>query len=135
MRSSRLAASVFLAVAAGLVLCSPSRAGGGPENCLVVVNPESWASLTVGNHFIHDRCIPDCNVVFQSFKLDRRDDTTDVETFREKLLKPVLSAIKDRGLEKQIDCIAWSSDFPTAIDFTGDQIGRASCRERVYISV
>ena len=131
MRSSRLAA-VFLTLASILAHCGPSRAGGGPENCLVVVNPESWASLTVANHFIHNRRIPDCNVVYQSFNLERRDDMTDVETFREKLLKPVLAAVRDRGLDKQIDCIAWSSDFPTAIDFTGDLPGK---RDNSYASI
>jgi uncharacterized protein (TIGR03790 family) len=120
MNTTRRLASFAIALAVGLLLQRQALAGLAPENCLVVVNSESWASLTVANHFVKARQIPDCNIVCIPFKLARQDDTTDVETFREKLLKPVLTAIKDRGLEKQIDCIAWSSDFPTAIDFTAD---------------
>ncbi|MFB3890621.1 MAG: hypothetical protein ACE15C_01215 [Phycisphaerae bacterium] len=123
MRRWRLLVPSLVGLAAFLAESSPAMAGGGPENVLVVVNPESWASLTVANHFIRARHIPDCDVVFLPFKLDRRDDATDVEAFRERLLKPVLAAVKDRGLEKQIDCIAWSSDFPTAIDFSADMGG------------
>ena len=43
-----------------------------------------------------------------------------MEQFREKLLKPVLVKIDRRGLRGQIDCIAWSSGFPTAINLKGD---------------
>jgi uncharacterized protein (TIGR03790 family) len=105
---------------------SVARAGGGGQNVLVVVNPRSWASRTVANEFIRQRAIPDCNVLHLPFDLPRNDDATDVETFREKLLKPVLAAIKDRGLAGQIDCVAWSADFPTAIDFSKDIAGRGA---------
>jgi uncharacterized protein (TIGR03790 family) len=102
---------------------SVALAGGGGQNVMVVVNPRSWASLTVGNEFVKQRRVPDCNVLHLGFDLARHDDATDVETFREKLLKPVLAAIKQRGLAGQIDCIAWSADFPTAIDFSKEPAG------------
>lgn len=117
---SRLHRGVIVAIlvcaAAGCAL-----AGMGPENVLVVVNKESWASLSVANEYVRQRGIPACNVVAISITCDQRfDDMLSVEELREKVLKPVLAAIKDRGLEDQIDCIAYSADIPTAIDFRHD---------------
>jgi hypothetical protein len=56
-----------------------------------------------------------------------------VEQFREKLLKPVLVKIDRRGLRGQIDCIAWSSGFPTAINLKGD-IGQTKM-QRIFTPV
>ena len=56
-----------------------------------------------------------------------------MEQFREKLLKPVLVKIDRRGLRGQIDCIAWSSGFPTAINLKGD-IGQTKT-QRIFTPV
>jgi hypothetical protein len=44
-------------------------------------------------------------------------ESTTVARFRSQLLTPVLRAIDSRRLSAQIDCIAWSSDFPWRIDY------------------
>ena len=36
----------------------------GPVNTAVVVNADSWASMTVANEYIHLRQIPERNVVY-----------------------------------------------------------------------
>ena len=41
-------------------------AGGGAENVVVVVNEDSWASMTVANEFIFLRKIPSINVIYLS---------------------------------------------------------------------
>jgi uncharacterized protein (TIGR03790 family) len=119
-----------------LILIPRTAAALAPDNVFVVANSESWASLAVADHYIHLRHIPDDNVLLLSFKLERTasggDDKTSVERFREKLLAPVLAAIKERGLEKRIDCIAWSSDFPTAIDFSADLPASVTTRRRGF---
>jgi hypothetical protein len=51
---------------------------------------------------------------------DGPPDTTDIETFRDKILGPVLQAVSTRGIANQIDYVVYSSDFPTRIDFAGD---------------
>ena len=99
-------------------------AGGGPEKTVVVVNANSWASLSVANEFIHRRNIPPSHVIALDLALPKGDNATGVDTFREKILKPVLAAIKDRGLENMIDCVAYSADIPTAIDFSADSAAK-----------
>ncbi len=92
-----------------------ARAGGGPENLFVVVNPASDASLAVANAFIAARDVPPINVFMLPWK-DSRENTTTAR-FRSELLMPVLRAIDSRRLAPQIDCVVWSSDFPWRIDF------------------
>jgi hypothetical protein len=91
---------------------------GGPENVLVVVNAQSQASLTVANHYVALRNIPGINVVYLDSVPSK--EQTDVETFRANILEPVLKAISDRKLGRQIDYIVYSADFPTAINCASD---------------
>jgi hypothetical protein len=113
--------SVFLTAAALLALFSvvhPVEAGLGPENVAVIVNAGSHSSRTVANAFVHGRGIPVDNVIYLSDVPGF--EHIDVDDFRDRLLKPVLKTIEDRGLTPQIDCIAWSSDFPYAVDVQSD---------------
>ena len=109
----RLAIIALTALAPGT-----AQAGGGPENIFVVVNPRSWSSLTVANHFCQLRKIPPINI----FYLDWGGSVieTDVERFRQEILSPILSEIDKRKLGRQIDYVAYSTDFPYAIDITED---------------
>ena len=97
-------------------------AGGGAENVAVVVNPDSWSSMTIANEFVHLRRVPACNVIY----LDDPPDLgqTNVDLFREKILKPALETLQRRGLADQIDYLAYSSDLPTAIDVGEDMKGK-----------
>ena len=94
------------------------RAGGGPHNVAVIVNRDSWASLAVANHYIHARGIPSCNVIYLS-GIDGFE-RIDVSKFRTTILDPILAEIKTRGLQKQITTIAYSADFPYAVDVRSD---------------
>ena len=82
------------------------------------MNADSWASLTIANHYIQLREIPSRNVVYMnglpSF------EQIDVDTFREKILVPVFKALNDRDLLEHIDYIVYSADFPTTIDVKKD---------------
>jgi uncharacterized protein (TIGR03790 family) len=93
-------------------------AGLGPENVVVVVNADSQSSEQISGEYTRLRKIPDGNVIRLREVPD--SETIDVDTFREKLLGPVLSTINERGLTQQIECVAWSSDFPTAINVKSD---------------
>ncbi|KPJ71841.1 MAG: hypothetical protein AMS14_08940, partial [Planctomycetes bacterium DG_20] len=109
-----------LGLAALLACClaAAAAAGGGPEHVAVVVNADSWASLAVANEYVRLRRIPPGHVVYlaslPSFELISVDD------FRARVLAPVLRAIKDRNLADQIDCIAYSSDLPYAVNVNSD---------------
>lgn len=95
-----------------------ARAGGGPENVLLVVNDRSFVSLTLGNYYARLRQLPSSHVLHLAW--DRNLDGTDVAALREVLLGPALTAIQQRGLGDQIDYLIYSSDFPTAIDYEAD---------------
>lgn len=93
-------------------------AGGGPENVLLVVNRDSADSMTIANHYIELRCIPPGNVL--SISWNPTWQTTDVETFRERILRVVLETIEQRKLADQIDYVVYSADFPWRIDLRKD---------------
>jgi len=97
-------------------------AGGGPENVVLVVNADSWASQSVANTYIALRHIPAGNVVYlhnlSSF------ERMEIGAFRREVLGPVLRAIRQRGLEDQIDYLIYSSDLPHTINTGPDAEGR-----------
>lgn len=106
------AASCLLGVA-GLLY-----AGGGPENLLLVVNSAEAASQTIANHYVQLRSIPPTNVVYLDWR--GSEPQIDVNTFREKILRPIVNQIDSRNLTSQIDYVVYSSSFPTAVDFNSD---------------
>ena len=112
----------LVAAAVAHVSASVALAGGGPENALVVVNADSWASTFIANEYIAARHIPPANVV----RLRNLPDfeRMNVEDFRVKILGPVLHAAEQRGLAPQIDYVLYSADFPWAIDVTADLAGK-----------
>ena len=109
-----------LALIAAVLLIAPAwaRAGGGPENVAVVVNADSWASLAVANAYVALRRIPPGNVIYVA-NLPSFERVT-VDDFRSHILGPVLRAVRNRRLTDRIDCIAYSSDLPHAVDVAGD---------------
>jgi len=114
MKTPVVIAAIILSTASSIHV----TAGLGPENVAVVVNADSQSSEQISDEFIQLRKIPDGNVIRLRAVSD--SETIDVDTFREKLLGPVLSTINERGLTQQIECVAWSSEFPTAINIKSD---------------
>ncbi len=115
IRSPSMRRSAALAVCLAVSL---AHAGGGPENVVVVVNASSTESLAVANAFVTLRDIPPINVL--AIPWDGPSDAVPIGVFRDRILGPVLTAIDARGLAPQIDCIAYSCDFPWRIDFHDD---------------
>jgi len=100
-----------LAVAAVITFTTQiAFAGGGPENVFVVANSADSNSMTIANYFVDYREIPS-GLVFEVDWPDPPHDTT-LDQFKARVLQPTLKAIKDRGLEQQIDYIVYSSGFP-----------------------
>ncbi len=93
-------------------------AGGGPEGVLLVVNPESANSLTIANHYARLRGIPANNIIYIPWPV--KAETGDIETFRKKLLLPILHTIDRLRLGNQIDYVVYSSDFPWGIALDSD---------------
>src|SRR5687767_7194264 len=104
------------------LLSASALAAGAPENVLVVVNGDSWASTYLANEYGGLRDIaPDHFVVLRDVPSFER---MTVEDFRTKILRPALDAAEKRGLGGQIDYVLYSTDFPTAIDVSADMEGK-----------
>lgn len=101
-------------LAAGLAAGS-ARAGGGPENVFLVVNPTSSESIAVANAFVAARGLPPLNVFMLPWAGDK--NATTISRFREEILLPILRGIDSRRLSTQIDMVVYSSDFPWRIDY------------------
>lgn len=113
-RRVRWASKLLLALLVAVVPLS-ARAGGGPENVLLVVNASSPGSIEVANAWIKLRNIAPINVLMLPWEGSR--EAIPIGTFREELLRPILQAIDGRRLSSQIDQIVYSTDFPWRIDF------------------
>jgi hypothetical protein len=111
-----------LCVVAAVCLPVIVLAGGGPENLLLVVNADSTDSLAVANEYVSLRRIPPSNVVYLT-GLPAAPGIK-VADFKDKILRPVLDTIKQRGLDGQIDYIVYSAGFPFAIDVSEDMAGK-----------
>lgn len=113
--------SLLLAVTLAFTIAyaGQARAGGGPENVFVVVNSNSWASQTIANYFVYLRAIPSSNVMLLPWE-GQLDEPLSVDDFRKQIIEAILKEIAARGLKDQIDCIAYSSDFPYEIDARPD---------------
>ncbi len=125
--------SALLAMLA--VLLGPTlslRAGLSSSDVVVVVNSASLNSRTLANHFVSLRQIPSINVVVLNDIPDA--EVINVEQFREKILRPLLAELQRRKLLGHIQCIAYSADFPTAIDISDDLKG-VKDRHAIYTPV
>ena len=106
--------------------------GGGPENLAIVVNADSWASKTIANEYVHLRGVPSYNLVYLSDlpSFERMD----VDSFREKILLPVMNSLYRRGVLDHIDCVAYfrglAFSHRRAIGFSRYQIGKSSSTGR-----
>ncbi len=93
-------------------------AGGGPENVLVVVNGDSPVSLQVANSYVQMREVPQEHVLW--LHDIPYPDSISIDTFRTRIWKPIRDFITQNRLDDEIDIIAYSADFPYAVDFSAD---------------
>jgi hypothetical protein len=85
---------------------------------VLVVNPKSTASLTIANHYARLRHVPPEHLVYLPW--DPNAPTTDIDTFRRRILLPLLHTIENLHLARQIDYVIYSSDFPWGITLDSD---------------
>jgi hypothetical protein len=100
---------------AGLLLGAAALAGGGPETTLLVVNADSPMSRLVANEYASLRDIPRTHLVLlEGVPLH---GIIPLETFRERVWKPIDAHLKEHALEGQIDLVVYSVDFPFGVSF------------------
>ncbi|MCW5777519.1 MAG: hypothetical protein KIS87_13865 [Phycisphaeraceae bacterium] len=76
-----------------------ARAGGSPENVLLIIDPLDRRSLQLGHHYKAVRDIPDSNVLYME------PGATNFASFAQFNLAALFATIKERGLAEQIDYI------------------------------
>lgn len=99
---------------------SYARAGGGPETTVVVVNADSPTSRQVANAYARLRSIPASHVIEVSGVPSL--GIVDLPTFKDRLWAPVKKALEERGLLETTDLVAWSADFPFAVDVKAEAV-------------
>jgi tetratricopeptide (TPR) repeat protein len=110
--------SALLGLFVLFLFCSDAPAGGGPETTLVVVNAESPLSKRIANEYVHMRNIPPSHIIWLEDVPSTR--SIPIETFREKIWRPIREYLKVNRLEEEIDIIAYSADFPYSVNFQSD---------------
>ncbi len=97
---------------------SSLSAGLVSSDVVVVVNGNSLDSRALANHYVWLRNIPAANIVV----LDRvpNAEVISIDDFRQKILAPLLLELDRRKLSNHVQCVAYSCDFPTAIDIQTD---------------
>ena len=86
----------------------------------MVVNKDSPDSIAIANRYVQLRNVPAVNVVYLrgiTTLKNHGPESSSTRAFKREILNPILKAMKDRGIEDQIDCIAYSAGFPTRINF------------------
>lgn len=91
-------------------------AGATASQWVVVVNGDSVRSRTIANHFVQLRNVPSRNVIV--LKNVPAMNTIHLKEFRELILLPLVQEIEKRQLTSHIQGIAYSSDFPTAVNLS-----------------
>ena len=109
---------VSLVLLVAVLLLPRTTLGMGPENVLLVVNGNSESSITLANHYIQLRGIPAKNVLYIN-TVDDSKELLQMTSFKIRILDPIFDFIDQNSLK--IDCIVYSSGFPTAIDVKADQ--------------
>lgn len=93
-------------------------AGATASQWIIVVNGDSDRSRTIANHYTTARNIPFNNVIVLR-GIPARTAVTITE-FRDRILAPVLAEIDRRKLSSHVQGIAYSSDFPSAVNLSGE---------------
>jgi tetratricopeptide (TPR) repeat protein len=117
-RAGRRAGLTVIVFACMELLPGRVLAGGGPENVLLVVNGDSPVSLQVANTYVAMRGIPQEHVLW--LHDIPYPDSISIETFRTRIWQPIRDFITQNRLDDGIDIIAYSADFPYAVNFSAD---------------
>jgi tetratricopeptide (TPR) repeat protein len=109
---------VFVAGLAPGLLPGAATAGGSPETTLIIVNADSAISQSIANSYRAVRDIPQSHLVRLHGvpSLGR----IDVNSFREHIWRPIRRFMTENHLDGVIDTIAYSADFPYAVDLSRD---------------
>lgn len=100
-----------------------------PLRTALVVNGSSIDSLTIANHYAELRSVPDVSIIVLNGVSPKM--VLSVKTFRDQVLKPLMSELDARGLGIQTDTIAYSAGFPTAINLK-DDLDKIPDRHKIF---
>lgn len=82
-----------------MLLTTIVRAGGGPENLLLIIDPSNAESLYLGNYYKNARNVPDSNVFYMN------PYANDYATFASQNLAAFFGELDNRGITGHIDYV------------------------------
>lgn len=110
----RLTTIACLGMVGAAYLCAlPAIAGGGPENVLVIIDPEDPDSSYLGNYYISARGIPHRNVIYLG------QNAQDYSALVNHQIEAVLGELSNRGIEDHIDYIVLASGSVYRVSASG----------------
>ncbi len=114
MRGLATARTAAFAVAVVCALAqNPALGGGGPENALIVIDPDSAESLYVGNYYRQARGIPSRNVLYMD------PSSADYQAYVEFQNNALLGTLTTRAIGDHVDYIVIPPGSPYRISAPG----------------
>ena len=102
----RLSATTALLLALLLSPFHSTKAGGGGQNMILVIDPTDEHSLRIANAYQELRAIPDQNIVFIETRYLTEPEIGSGFVYKDHYLQPITDHIAAMGLGGQIDYIA-----------------------------
>lgn len=115
----------------------PLRAGGTPENALLIIDPSNAQSMYIGNYYKHARNIPDANVLYIN------PTNTNFVVWSLNHIDMLFGSLANKGIEDHIDYILINPGAPffiSASSLVSDgcspvtRFALASCYTMAFIS-
>ena len=111
---NRRSLSGFLLSCFLLGFTTTARAGGGPQNVLVVVNEQSADSLKLGQYYLEKRGIPERNLC--RISVPPGVHNISLSDFEREIRQPIREYIAEHGLNRQVQYIALCMNAPTRVN-------------------
>ncbi len=119
-------------VAICLIAARIASATPGPDNTLLVVNADSPLSRTVANLYLEQRPLSLYHLVW--LHDPPPPGSVSMETFRSKILQPVLDAMDALEAAEWTDAILYSADFPYRV-YIEKTVRAAGLRYHKYVGI
>lgn len=98
-RTVRRLRTLVIAGAAFLAITGTARAGGGPENIIIIVDPSDAESMYAANYYRNARNVPDANLLFMD------PAASNYGAFASHNLDAFLGTLANRGIDDHIDYV------------------------------
>lgn len=126
--AARLPALLTVFTLLALAPVPAAYAGGGGENVLLIINPESPSSLYLGNYYKNARNIPDANVIYY------KSEVNSYANFADRSIDALFGALQHRGIDDHVDFVVIPPGEGFSV-FSPGLIGASGCTPVTRLSI